>query len=82
MEPLDLQNIVAAGEPETVEFKKSTAQLPRVGETFCAFLNGEGGRVFIGATPKGRMVGQQIADSTLREVVCMLTRLAAQKAKL
>jgi len=36
-----LKKLVAAGESETVEFKKSTAQLPRAGETLCAFLNGD-----------------------------------------
>ena len=44
MDLRELQSIVAAGESETVEFKKSTAQLPRAGETLCAFLNGNGGR--------------------------------------
>lgn len=29
----DLQKVVATGESETVEFKKTTAQLPRAGET-------------------------------------------------
>jgi ATP-dependent DNA helicase RecG len=70
----DLEQIVAAGESETMEFKKSTAQLPRAGETLCAFLNGQGGRVFIGITPEGRVLGQQIADSTLREVAATLAR--------
>ena len=70
----DLEQIAAAGESETVEFKKSTGQLTRAGETLCAFLNGQGGRVFIGITPEGRVVGQQIADTTLREVAAMLAR--------
>jgi predicted HTH transcriptional regulator len=56
----DLEHIAAAGESETVEFKKSTAQLTRAGETLSAFLNCQGGRVFIGVTPEGRVVGQQI----------------------
>ena len=39
MELKEIQHLAAAGESETVEFKKSTAQLPRAGETLCAFLN-------------------------------------------
>jgi ATP-dependent DNA helicase RecG len=70
----DLEHIAAAGESETVEFKKSTAQLTRVGETLSAFLNCQGGRIFIGVTPEGRVVGQQIADSTLRDVAATLAR--------
>ena len=74
MELNELERIVAAGESETVEFKKSTSQITRAGETLCAFLNGQGGRVFVGVTPEGRIVGQQFADSTLRDVAAMLAR--------
>jgi predicted HTH transcriptional regulator len=48
MKPEALHAIAAVGESETVEFKKSTAQFARAGETLCAFLNANGGRVFIG----------------------------------
>lgn len=74
MDLVELEKITAAGESETVEFKKSTGQLTRAGETLCAFLNGQGGRVFIGVTPEGKVVGQQIADATLREVAVALAR--------
>lgn len=40
----DLQSLVAQGESETLEFKRSTAELKRAGETLCAFLNDEGAR--------------------------------------
>lgn len=63
-----LQQLIQEGESETVEFKRSTAQLRRAMETLCGMLNGAGGRVVIGVTPQGRIVGQQISDSTLREV--------------
>jgi ATP-dependent DNA helicase RecG len=74
MELAELEKIVTGGESETVEFKKSTGQLHRAGETLCAFLNGRGGQVFIGVTPEGRVVGQQVSDATLREVAAMLAR--------
>lgn len=74
MDLAELGKIAAAGESETVEFKKSTGQLTRAGETLCAFLNSQGGRVFIGITAEGRVVGQKIADSTLREVAATLAR--------
>ncbi len=57
-----LQTLVAQGESETLEFKRSTAELRRAGETLCAFLNGEGGQVLIGVGPDGKIVGQQVAD--------------------
>ncbi len=69
-----LQSLVARGESETLELKKSTAQLNRTGETLCAFLNGEGGQVLIGVGSDGRIVGQQVADTTLRDIAAMLGR--------
>jgi ATP-dependent DNA helicase RecG len=50
-----LQSLIAQGESETLELKRSTAELKRAGETLCAFLNGEGGKVLIGASPDGRV---------------------------
>ena len=35
----ELRAIAARGESKTVEFKNSTAQLPRAGETLCGMLN-------------------------------------------
>jgi ATP-dependent DNA helicase RecG len=52
----DLEAMALAGESETVEFKKSSAQLPRAGETLCGMLNGNGGLVVIGVAPNGQIV--------------------------
>jgi len=70
----DLERLAAKGESEDVEFKKSTSQLRRAGETLCGFLNGTGGLVLVGVTSEGQIVGQTVADSTLREVAAMLER--------
>lgn len=48
-----LEQLIASGESETLELKRSTAELRRAGETLCAFLNGEGGQVVIGVAPDG-----------------------------
>ena len=69
-----LQSIIVQGESETLEFKRSTAELRRAGETLCAFLNGEGGKVLIGVGPDGKLVGQQVADITLRDIAAMFGR--------
>jgi len=68
----DLEKLVAGGESNTVELKKSRAQLRRTAETLCAMLNGNGGKVLIGVTPGDRIVGQEISDKTLREVADVL----------
>ncbi|MFZ5625128.1 MAG: ATP-binding protein [Gemmatimonadota bacterium] len=70
----DVERLAAAGESEEVEFKKSTSQLRRAAETLCGFLNGTGGVVLIGVGPDGRVTGQTVADSTLREVAGLLDR--------
>ncbi len=57
MELTDVAGMVAGGESETLEFKKSTAQLPRAAETLRAFLNAGGGTVLIGVTPEGALTG-------------------------
>lgn len=69
-----LQSLVAQGESDILEFKRSTAELKRAGETLCAFLNGQGGKVLIGVGPDGRIVGQEVADITLRDIAAMLAR--------
>ena len=65
---------ITGGESATLEFKKSTGQLNRAGETLCAFLNGNGGTVIVGVTPEGRIVGQAVTDKTRREIAAMLDR--------
>lgn len=71
----DLEQLVSHGESETIEFKKSTSHLSGVGETLCAFLNGNGGQVFIGVGADGKLVGQHLTDNTLREIATMLSKI-------
>jgi ATP-dependent DNA helicase RecG len=70
----ELEQLVRHGETETIEFKKSSAQLRRAMETLCGMLNGAGGRVLIGITPEGCIVGQTVSDKTLRELADFLRR--------
>ena len=55
-------------ETDSVEFKRSTGQLERGMETLCAFLNGEGGYVLFGMEDEGTILGQQVADTTKRQI--------------
>ena len=70
----DLLNLVRRGESEQLEFKQSSAQFPRAGETLCAFMNGRGGQVLIGVRPDGSVIGQTIADKTFQELAQVLRR--------
>lgn len=64
----------ARGESETLELKRSTAQLDAAGRTLCAFLNGAGGKVIVGAVDNGSIVGQDVSDKTRREIAALLDR--------
>jgi len=77
MNPVILQevlDVVKHGESERLEFKLSSAQFPRAGETLCGFMNGQGGMVLVGVGPDGRVVGQTIADKTFQELAQVLKR--------
>ena len=74
MDLAEIRKLVEAGESEKVEFEKSTGQLTRAGETLCAFLNAGAGQVLIGVTPEGKIIGQQVSDTTLRDIAAMLDK--------
>ncbi|HEX6984981.1 MAG TPA: ATP-binding protein, partial [Planctomycetaceae bacterium] len=71
----ELRAYAAAGESETVEFKRTTGELQAGLQTVCAFLNGGGGVVLFGVRDDGRIEGQQVSDSTLREVAGGIGRI-------
>jgi ATP-dependent DNA helicase RecG len=64
----DLLTLVRRGESEQLEFKQSSAQFPRAGETLCAFMNARGGQVQIGVRPEGSVIGQTIADKKFQDL--------------
>ena len=56
-------------ESEKLEFKKSTAELKAAMLSLCAMLNKSGsGTLFFGVKNNGDVIGQQIADKTLRDI--------------
>lgn len=64
-----LADLVRAGEGETVEFKRSTAELDAALQTVGALLNGgQGGHVLFGVSNTKRIVGQAVSDDTLKRI--------------
>jgi predicted HTH transcriptional regulator len=57
---LDIEQLIAGGESETLELKQSTGQLRRAAETLRGFLNAIGGTVVFGVSPAGRMAGSML----------------------
>jgi ATP-dependent DNA helicase RecG len=71
----ELKVIVAKGESDRVEFKRSTGQRTEAAKSVCALANGLGGFVLFGVADKGEIVGQQVATSTLEDVANELRRI-------
>ncbi len=65
----DIQKTIEkSGESGTVELKKSTANLKSAAQTLCAFLNGNGGTVFIGIGNDHKVIGQAVTDKTKLDI--------------
>ena len=64
----DIKAIIAKDENRVLELKKTTGELIKGMQTLCAFLNSDGGWLFFGITPKLEVLGQNVTDSTQREI--------------
>jgi ATP-dependent DNA helicase RecG len=67
--------MVAQGESEQLELKRSTGQRSDAAKTICAMLNGGGGFVLFGVTDAGEIVGQDVSARTLEDVVLEIRRI-------
>lgn len=68
MTPETVNGWVAAGESETLEFKRSTGEKRTAMRTLCGMLNHRGGRVLFGVDPGGSVVGQHVSERTMEEL--------------
>ena len=65
---ITLKNIISQGEGLTVEFKKANKQLPEnLFETVCAFLNRNGGYIFLGVDDNANIIG---VEKSKIEILC------------
>lgn len=63
----EIVKLLKEGESETLEFKKSTAQLEKALKSICAFLNHRGGIIYFGID-NGKVVGQEVSDNTIKTI--------------
>lgn len=60
-----LRTLVAQGESESLEFKRTTGQRSEAFKTVCAMLNGTlPGFVIFGVTNDGQIIGQDVTPNT------------------
>lgn len=64
----ELKSLVAGGESDRLDFKRTTGEMKEAMQTLCAFLNGAGGIVLLGVRPDGAIDGQEVSDQTLRDI--------------
>jgi ATP-dependent DNA helicase RecG len=70
-----LESWVQAGESETLELKRSTAELKSGMQSLVGLLNHRGGRVLFGVDDSGKILGQTVADATLRDLAQEIGRI-------
>jgi len=65
MKTENLSNLFGASESTVVEWKQSLGEIDKIIESAAAFANTEGGRIFIGVAPEGKVIGVQIGKGAL-----------------
>lgn len=72
----ELLKLISSDESRVLELKKTTGELKDAMHTACAFLNTDGGYLIFGVAPASlKVVGQQVTDSTRREIAQALSGL-------
>lgn len=71
----ELCTLMAAGESERLEFKRSTGEDKEAAKVVCSMLNGNGGFVVFGITNAGEIAGQEISAQTMERLVGELRRI-------
>lgn len=70
-----VRKMVARGESETVELKRTTAERDPAAKALCAMLNHRGGSVLFGVEPDGKIVGQDVSGRTIERVVQQFAKI-------
>ncbi len=75
----ELKILIQNDEHRQLELKKTTGELKDGMHTACAFLNTEGGWLIFGVAPTSlKILGQQVTDSTQREIAQALSYMEPQ----
>ena len=72
----DIETLISKDETRNLELKKTTGELKDGLRSACAFLNTDGGWLIFGVMPTTlKVVGQDVTESTRREIAQALTHL-------
>lgn len=64
----DIKALIANGESKTIEYKKSIAELEKLGKAISGMLNTKGGHGLIGITDAKKIIGTEVNDSTKKKM--------------
>jgi ATP-dependent DNA helicase RecG len=69
MEKKNLSRLIGSSESTTIEWKQSLSEINEIIETAVAFANTGGGRIFIGVSPAGKVLGVQVGKGSIERLV-------------
>lgn len=69
MKTKGLSKLIGTSESTTVEWKPSLSQINEIIESITAFVNTEGGRLFVGVSKDGEVIGVVIGKDTIENLV-------------
>jgi len=65
---MDLRKIILQGESEILEFKTSPGEWKEIIETISAFANAKGGKISLGISKSGKLLGVEIGKDTVERL--------------
>lgn len=64
----EINSLITDGESKTIEFKKTIAELEKLGKAISGMLNTKGGYCFVGISDSGKIIGTEVADVTKKKL--------------
>ncbi|OGT35676.1 MAG: hypothetical protein A3F11_07155 [Gammaproteobacteria bacterium RIFCSPHIGHO2_12_FULL_37_14] len=61
-------SLIKHGEQRTIEYKKTIAEIEKLGKSLCGMLNVKGGYGFIGISDSKKIIGTEVTDSTRKKL--------------
>ena len=65
---MELKKLISQGESETLEFKESSGEWKEIIKTISAFANTRGGKIIIGLSKSGELLGMEIGKDTVEHL--------------
>lgn len=74
MKTRNLSPTIGTNESATIEWKPSLSQMNEIIETISAFANTDGGKIFIGVSKTGKILGVQIGKGTIENLANQISQ--------